>query len=113
MDLVDADPSFLIAGVIPEGDEYDQMRLLADQLPLMHQTFTDFTAFAGFLSGRIIHRNGQSYISSGSRQAPLTSEQSALAQKHSPILDLTFPARQVSWACAELVRAILSRPNRK
>lgn len=81
MDLVDADPSFLIAGVIPEGDEYDQMRLLADQLPLMHQTFTDFTAFAGFLSGRIIHRNGQSYISSGSRQAPLTSEQSALAQK--------------------------------
>lgn len=81
MDLVDADPSFLITGAIPEGRKHDQMSQLADQFPLMHQTFADFTAFSGFLSGRIVHRNGQSYISSGPRQLPLTSKQSALIKK--------------------------------
>ena len=64
MDLIDADPSFLITGIIPEGESYDQMAQLTDQFPLMHQTFADFTVFAGFLSGRIVHRSGQSYIGS-------------------------------------------------
>ena len=72
MDLIDADPSFLITGIIPEGDSYDQMAQLTDQFPLMHQTFADFTVFAGFLSGRIVHRSGQSYIGSDSRVNPLS-----------------------------------------
>jgi PAS domain S-box-containing protein len=81
MDLIDADPSFLITGIIPEGKAYDQMAQLTDQLPLMHQTFADFTAFAGFLSGRIIHRSGQSYIGSDSHMTPLTPMQTALIKK--------------------------------
>lgn len=81
MDLIDADPSFLITGIIPEGEAYDQMAQLTDQFPLMHQTFADFTVFAGFLSGRIVHRSGQSYIGSDSRVAPLTPAQTALIKK--------------------------------
>ena len=81
MDLIDADPSFLITGVIPEGDSYDQMAQLTDQFPLMHQTFSDFTVFAGFLSGRIVHRSGQSYIGSDAHINPLTPSQAALIKK--------------------------------
>jgi PAS domain S-box-containing protein len=81
MDMIDADPSFLITGIIPEGKASDQMAQLTDQLPLMHQTFADFTAFAGFLSGRIVHRSGQSYIGSDSRMTPLTPMQTALIKK--------------------------------
>jgi PAS domain S-box-containing protein len=81
MDLIDADPSFLITGIIPEGESYDQMAQLTDQFPLMHQTFADFTVFAGFLSGRIVHRSGQSYIGSDSRVTPLSPSQTALIKK--------------------------------
>ncbi|MDP3429072.1 MAG: hypothetical protein Q8R89_01930, partial [Desulfomicrobium sp.] len=81
MDLIDADPSFLITGIIPEGDSYDQMAQLTDQFPLMHQTFSDFTIFAGFMSGRIVHRSGQSYIGSDSRVTPLSPSQTALIKK--------------------------------
>ena len=81
MDLIDADPSFLITGVLPEGKAHDQMAQLTDQFPLMHQTFSDFTAFAGFLSGRIVHRSGQSYIGSDARVNPLSPVQTALIKK--------------------------------
>jgi len=81
MDLIDADPSFLITGIIPEGEAYNQMAQLTDQFPLMHQTFADFTVFAGFLSGRIVHRSGQSYIGSDSRVTPLSPSQTALIKK--------------------------------
>jgi PAS domain S-box-containing protein len=81
MDLIDADPSFLITGIIPEGTASDQMAQLTDQFPLMHQTFTDFTSFAGFLSGRIVHRSGQSYIGSDNRMVPLSPMQSGLIKK--------------------------------
>jgi len=81
MDLIDADPSFLITGIIPDGTSYDQMSQLTDQFPLMHQTFSDFTAFAGFLSGRIVHRSGQSYIGSDSRLSPLSPVQAGLIKK--------------------------------
>ncbi|MGE4440059.1 MAG: HD domain-containing phosphohydrolase [Desulfomicrobium sp.] len=81
MDLIDADPSFLITGIIPEGESYDQMAQLTDQFPLMHQTFSDFTIFAGFMSGRIVHRSGQSYIGSDVHINPLTPSQTALIKK--------------------------------
>lgn len=81
MDMIDADPSFLITGIIPEGKSYDQMAQLTDQFPLMHQTFSDFTIFAGFLSGRIVHRSGQSYIGSDAHINPLTPSQTALIKK--------------------------------
>ncbi|GAB6110860.1 HD domain-containing phosphohydrolase [Desulfomicrobium salsuginis] len=78
MDLIDVDPSFLITGIIPEGKNYDHLAQLTDQFPLMHQTFADFTSFAGFLSGRIVHRSGQSYIGSDNRMVPLSPVQSGL-----------------------------------
>ncbi len=81
MDLIDADPSFLITGIIPEGKAYDQMSQLTDQFPLMHQTFADFTSFAGFLSGRIVHRSGQSYLGSDNRISPLSPMQTGLIKK--------------------------------
>ncbi len=81
MDLIDVDPSFLITGIIPEGKNYDNLAQLTDQFPLMHQTFSDFTSFAGFLSGRIVHRSGQSYIGSDSRMVPLSPVQSGLIKK--------------------------------
>ncbi|HCU69048.1 MAG TPA: histidine kinase [Desulfomicrobium sp.] len=81
MDLIEVDPSFLITGIIPEGKEYDRLAQLTDQFPLMHQTFADFTSFAGFLSGRIVHRSGQSYIGSDNRMVPLSPVQSGLIKK--------------------------------
>lgn len=81
MDLIDVDPSFLITGIIPEGKNYDNLAQLTDQFPLMHQTFADFTSFAGFLSGRIVHRSGQSYIGSDSRMVPLSPIQTGLIKK--------------------------------
>jgi len=81
MDMIDADPSFLITGIIPDGKAYDQMAQLTDQFPLMHQTFADFTSFAGFLSGRIVHRSGQSYIGSDNRVSPLSPVQLGLIKK--------------------------------
>lgn len=81
LDLIVADPSFLITGIIPPGDNNAQMTQLADQLPLMTQTFSDFTAFSGFLAGRIVHRGGQSYIGSDSHLAPLSAEQTLLINK--------------------------------
>lgn len=95
MDMIEADPSFLITGIIPEGAEHDQMTQLAEQLPLMQQTFADFTAFAGFLSGRIVHANGQSFIGSDARQGPITPQQAALIKKTLAYPDVHYsPLRQ-------------------
>ena len=81
LDMIEVDPSFLITGVIPEGTEHDQMAQLAEQLPLMQQTFADFTVFSGFLSGRIVHRSGQTFIGSDAHQNPITPQQAALIAK--------------------------------
>ncbi len=95
MDMIEADPSFLITGVIPEGEKHDQMAQLAEQLPLMQQTFADFTAFSGFLSGRVVHRSGQSFIGSDSRQGPITPQQTALIKKTFAYPDVHYsPLRQ-------------------
>lgn len=81
LDLIDADPSFLVTGIIPAGDKHDQMAQLAEQFPLMTQTFADFSAFSGFLSGRIVHRSGLSYIGSDAHLGPLTPLQVALIKQ--------------------------------
>lgn len=78
LDMIEADPSFLITGVIPNTTEREQMVQLADQFPLMQQTFADFTAFSGFLSGRIVHRDGQTIIASDAHQRTLSPQQMTL-----------------------------------
>lgn len=77
LDMIEVDPSFLITGIIPEEGDQEQLTQLAAQLPLMQQTFADFTVFSGFLSGRIVHRSGQTFIGSDAHHNPLSAQQSA------------------------------------
>lgn len=63
--LIQGDVSVLFASpetVVPS--ERGQVQDLASQLPMMRNMLREFTAYAGFISSRVINARGETYISS-------------------------------------------------
>ncbi|MCG8533158.1 MAG: PAS domain-containing protein [Desulfovibrionales bacterium] len=54
---------------------------LAQQLPMMRNLLEEFSSYAGFSSGRIINRFGQTYIATNAHTVALTQAQQAMAQQ--------------------------------
>lgn len=54
---------------------------LVEQLPMMEQLLKGFTAYSGFLSGRIVNRNGQAYISTDGAVVSLSENQKTLVDE--------------------------------
>ena len=54
---------------------------LAQQLPMMRNLLEEFSSYAGFSSGRIINKFGQTYIATNAHTVALTQAQQAMAQQ--------------------------------
>ncbi len=64
---------------------------LAEQLPMMTNLLSEFVQYSGFLDGRVINRNGQSYIATDSSTIALSARQKDLAQS-------VFSSREIRFA---------------
>jgi len=79
VDLIEEDISYLISpekGGAANGDSS-----LAAQLPELRNIFVEFSHYAGFLSGRLVHPNGQAYLTTDDGISYLSDQQRALAQQ--------------------------------
>ncbi len=83
VDLIEADLSLLLtAAITPEAlQSKPELQQLAAQLPMMQSLLQEFTRYAGFLSGRIINRSGQSFIATDANTSALDKPQLQLVQQ--------------------------------
>ncbi len=81
IDLIEEDISVLINRPSYSGQSReDPFAALSEQLPMMENLLKEFVAYSGFLSGRIINRNGQAYIATNAATVPVSDTQKGLAQ---------------------------------
>lgn len=73
IDLIGDDVSLLVMGGLPARSPSGQdVAQLAEQLPMMQKLLDEFTKYAGFRTGRIINRNGRTYLATDAGTTPLT-----------------------------------------
>ncbi|WP_321529815.1 HD domain-containing phosphohydrolase [uncultured Desulfuromonas sp.] len=97
VDLIEEDISALITPEqTPTGD--DEAAALRAQLPELQNIFIEFSHYAGFLSGRLVHPNGQAYLSTDSGISHLSEQQKALAQQVLNSATAQFSALQATSA---------------
>lgn len=81
IDLIEDDVALLVAGPLPgRALKPDQVQLAA-QLPMMQSLLTEFTRISGYISGRVVNRNGTVYIATDATTTPLRPDQAALVRK--------------------------------
>lgn len=92
IDLIEGDVSILVNRHLyqesPQGAPY---AALSEQLPMMENLLKEFVVYSGFLSGRVINRNGQAYIATHAATVPLSDRQKTLVQS-------TFSAKKTQFA---------------
>ncbi|MBW2476673.1 MAG: PAS domain-containing protein [Deltaproteobacteria bacterium] len=77
--LVENDVSRIVAGVLPGEEPLDEgLAQLSAQLPMMQNLLVEFTRISGYLSGRVVNRNGTVYLATDSLSTPLRSDQVAI-----------------------------------
>lgn len=73
VDLLGGDVSLLVTGQLQASPDISgDAAQLEDQLPMMQKLLDEFTKYSGFRSGRIINRNGQTYLATDAGTTPLT-----------------------------------------
>lgn len=72
------DLSALLTPGAPGGSQ--EATMLAQQLPMMRGLLSEFASYAGFLSGRIVNANGQTYIATDAATNALTPLQTEYIQ---------------------------------
>ena len=81
IDLIEEDVSVLInRPLYPDQSREDPLAALSEQLPMMENLLKEFVSYSGFLSGRIINRNGQAYIATNAATVSVSDKQKALVQ---------------------------------
>jgi len=97
VDLIEEDISALITPEwTPTTD--DEAAALRAQLPELQNIFIEFSHYAGFLSGRLVHPNGQAYLSTDSGISHLSEQQKALSQQVLNSATAQFSALQATSA---------------
>ncbi len=83
IDLIEEDLSLLLtAALTPDNLKISpEAHQLAAQLPMMQNLLNEFTHYAGFISGRVINRSGQSFIATDANTNPLDQTQMQLAKQ--------------------------------
>lgn len=83
VDMIEDDLSLLLTAAITPAalDADSDIQQLATQLPMMQNLLQEFTRYAGFLSGRIINRSGQSFIATDANTTPLDKAQMQQVQQ--------------------------------
>ncbi len=83
IDLIEEDLSLLLtAPLTPDNPKIGpELQQLAAQLPMMQNLLDEFTRYAGFISGRVINRSGQSFIATDASTAPIEPAQLQLVEQ--------------------------------
>jgi hypothetical protein len=58
IDLIEDDVSRLVTGSLPGHPLNDELSQLSAQLPMMQSLLVEFTRISGYISGRVVNRNG-------------------------------------------------------
>jgi PAS domain S-box-containing protein len=81
IDLIEDNIALIVAGPLPGHPLKGDQAQLAAQLPMMQSLLMEFTRISGFISGRVVNRNGTVYIATDATTTPLRPDQSELAKK--------------------------------
>lgn len=73
VDLLGDDVSLLVTGqYLFRHNASDDASQLEDQLPMMQKLLEEFSKYSGFRTGRMLNRNGQTYLATDAGTSPLT-----------------------------------------
>ena len=73
VDLLGDDVSLLVTGQLKARMQADEdAPQLEDQLPMMQNLLEEFSRYSGFRTGRLLNRNGQTYLATDANTSPLT-----------------------------------------
>jgi PAS domain-containing protein len=73
VDLLGDDVSLLVTGQLNSRNQgTDEVSQLEEQLPMMRRLLDEFIKYSGFRSGRLLNRNGQTYLATDAGTSPLT-----------------------------------------
>ena len=81
IDLIEDDVARIVAGPLPGHPLREGLAELSAQLPMMHSLLTEFTRISGYISGRVVNRNGSVYIATDGTTTPLRPDQAELVRK--------------------------------
>jgi PAS domain S-box-containing protein len=81
IDLIEDDVARIVAGPLPGHPLSAGLAELSAQLPMMHSLLTEFTRISGYISGRVVNRNGSVYIATDGTTTPLRPDQAELVRK--------------------------------
>jgi len=81
IDLIEDNVALIVAGPLPGHPLKGDQAQLAAQLPMMQNLLTEFTRITGFISGRVVNRNGTVYIATDATTTPLRPDQAELVKK--------------------------------
>nr|WP_320049319.1 HD domain-containing phosphohydrolase [uncultured Desulfuromonas sp.] len=97
VDLIENDISALITPD-PQLSSEDETSSLRAQLPELQNIFVEFSHYAGFLSGRLVHPNGQAYLTTDSGISHLSEQQKELTRQVLNAASPKFSALQATSA---------------
>lgn len=81
IDLIEDDVARIVAGPLPGQPANDELTQLSAQLPMMQSLLIEFTRISGYISGRVVNRNGTVYIATDASTTPLRPDQAELVKK--------------------------------
>ena len=81
VDLIEDDVARIVAGSLPGHPLNEELSQLSAQLPMMQSLLVEFTRISGYISGRIVNRNGTTYIATDATTTPLRPDQADLVKK--------------------------------
>jgi PAS domain S-box-containing protein len=80
--LIEGDVSLLVSGPLTgRRDMSDEVAQLSVQLPMMKSLLTEFISFSGYLSGRVVNRNGTVFIATDASTTPLMKDQRTMVER--------------------------------
>lgn len=80
--LIEEDVSLLVSGPLAgHRGMSDDVAQLSAQLPMMESLLNEFIGFSGYLSGRVINRNGTVFIATDASTSPLLKDQMTMVQR--------------------------------
>jgi PAS domain S-box-containing protein len=81
IDLIEDNVALIVAGPLPGHTLKGDQAALAAQLPMMQSLLLEFTRISGYISGRVVNRNGTVYIATDATTTPMRADQMELVKK--------------------------------
>ncbi len=79
--LLEGSVAQLVAGPLPGQEQSEELVHLSEQLPMMQNLLVEFTRISGYISARVVNRDGTTYLATDATTTPLRADQEPLIKQ--------------------------------